>query len=88
MLRVGREGGQAQIPVSERNTWDPCQKFNALEASGGSDGEESACNAGDPGSIPGSGRSPGVGNGNLVFLPGEFHEQRSLTGYSPWGCKE
>ena len=29
----------------------------------GSDGKESACNAGDPGSIPGSGRSPGVGNG-------------------------
>ena len=26
--------------------------------------KESACNAGDPGSIPGSGRSPGVGNGN------------------------
>ena len=23
-----------------------------------------------------------------VFLPGEFHEQRSLAGYSPWGCKE
>ena len=30
----------------------------------GSDGKESACNAGDPGSIPGSGRSPGEGNGN------------------------
>ena len=30
----------------------------------GSDSEESACNAGDPGSIPGSGRSPGEGNGN------------------------
>ena len=27
-------------------------------------GEESACNAGDPGSIPRSGRSPGEGNGN------------------------
>ena len=31
---------------------------------GGSDGKESACNAGDPGSIPGSGRSLGEGNGN------------------------
>ena len=30
----------------------------------GSDGEASAYNAGDPGSIPGSGRSPGEGNGN------------------------
>ena len=31
---------------------------------GGSDGKESACSVGDPGSIPGSGRSPGEGNGN------------------------
>ena len=31
---------------------------------GGSDGEESACSAGDPGSILGSGRSPEEGNGN------------------------
>ena len=31
---------------------------------GGSDGKESACNAGDPDSVPGSGRSPGEGNGN------------------------
>ena len=23
-----------------------------------------------------------------VFLPGEFHGQRSLAGYSPWSCKE
>ena len=31
---------------------------------GGSDGKVSACNVGDPGSISGSGRSPGEGNGN------------------------
>ena len=31
---------------------------------GSSDGKESVCNAGDLGSIPGSGRSPGEGNGN------------------------
>ena len=31
---------------------------------GGSDCKESVCNAGDPGSIPGSGRSPGEGNGD------------------------
>ena len=30
---------------------------------GGSDGKESACNAGDPGSIPGLGRSPEGGHG-------------------------
>ena len=33
---------------------------------GGSDGKESACNAGDPGLIPGSGRCPGGGNGHPV----------------------
>ena len=32
--------------------------------SGGSDSKESACNAGEPGLIPGSARSPGEGNGN------------------------
>ena len=50
----------------------------------------SACNAGDLGSIPGSGRFPGEGNGNplqSVFLPGESHGQTSLAGYSPWGRK-
>ena len=31
---------------------------------GGSDSKESACNAGDQGSIPGSGSYPGEGNGN------------------------
>ena len=31
---------------------------------GGLGGKESTCNAGDPGSIPGLGRSPGEGNGN------------------------
>ena len=30
---------------------------------GGSEGKESACNAGNPGLIPGSGKSPGEGNG-------------------------
>ena len=44
----------------------------------------------DAGSILGSGRSPGNANGQPtpVFLPGEFHGQRSLAGYSPWGRKE
>ena len=37
--------------------------------------------------IPGLGRSPGGGNGKptQVFLPGGFHGQRRLAGYSPWG---
>ena len=90
-----------------------------------SPGKESACNTGDPGSIPGLGRSTGEGIGyplqyswvflmaqlvknppamretcvwslggkipwrrewlpTTVFLPGEFHGQSSLAGYSPW----
>ena len=57
---------------------------------GALDGKESASNIGDPASIPGSGRSPGEGDGfsTPVFLPGEFHGQRSLASYSPWGHKE
>ena len=50
---------------------------------------KSACNAETWGSIPGWGRSSEEGNGNTaVFLPGEFHGQRSLAGYSSWGRKE
>ena len=36
---------------------------------GGSHSKESACNAGDPGSIPGSRRSPGEGNGYPLHYP-------------------
>ena len=65
--------------------------------------KESACNAGDPGSIPGSGISAGEGadyplftfmhwrrkwQPTPVFLPGESHGQRILVGYNPWGHKE
>ena len=38
--------------------------FLIMGFSGDSVGKESACNTGDPGSIPGLGRSPGEGNGN------------------------
>ena len=38
--------------------------YRALCFPGGSDGKASACSAGDPGLIPGLGRSPGEGNGN------------------------
>ena len=54
---------------------------------GSSDDKESACNVGNQGLIPGSGRSPGEGNGNPVFLPGVFYGQRSLAGNSLWGLK-
>jgi len=56
----------------------------------GKDGKESICNAGDLGSIPGLGRSPGGGHGYPLHYSclGEFHGQGSLVGYSPRGCKE
>ena len=56
----------------------------------GSDGKESACNAEDLGLIPGLGRSSGEENGNpLQYSDLENpHGQRSLVGYSPWGCKK
>ena len=50
-------------------------------------GKESACNAGDAGSIPGSGRPPGGRHGNPCQY-GEPLGQRSLVGHSPWGLKE
>ena len=54
---------------------------------GGSNGKESACNAGDASSTPELGRSPGGGN-SPVFLPRECHGQRNLAGYSPWHHKD
>ena len=57
---------------------------------GGSEGKASAYNVGDLGSIPGSGRSPGEGNGNLLSIlawkiPWAVEPGRL---YSPWGRKE
>ena len=61
-----------------------CQGFP-----GGSDGKESACNAGEPGSIPGLGRSPGEGNGHHSSIlawriswteePGGLHTVHGVT---------
>ena len=52
--------------------------------------KNSPADAGNMGSIPGSGRSPWrrEWQPTPVFLPGEFHGQRSLVGYSPLGHKE
>ena len=45
---------------------------------------------GDASSIPGSGRSPGIGDGNPLKYSclEKSHGQRNLEGYSPWGHKE
>ena len=56
---------------------------------GGSDGKESACNAGDTGLIPGSGSSPGEGNGNpLQYSCLENSMNRGALWASPWSCKK
>ena len=52
--------------------------------------KKSACHVGYLGSIPGSGRAPGEGNGysfqySCLENP---HGQRSLAGHSPWGHRE
>ena len=50
---------------------------------GYSDGKESACNAGDLGLIPGSGRPPWrrIWQPTPILLPAESHGQKSLAGY-------
>ena len=50
---------------------------------GGSAGEESACNTGNLGSIPGLGRSPGEGKDDPLQYPGLKNPMDS-----PWGFKE
>ena len=57
---------------------------------GGSDGKASACNAGDPGSIPELGRSPGEGNGNPLQYSclKNSMDREAWGGYSPWDHRE
>ena len=91
--RLGFPGSSAG-KESTRNAGDPevrkmCGRRDRLPTPvflgfpGGSDGKESTCNADweDP-------LEKGVWQPTPVFLPGEFHEQRSLAGYSPWCHKE
>ena len=67
--------------------------FKIKRFPGDSVGKESACNAGDTGDM---GLISGCGKISWrktwqptpVFLPGQFHVQRSLAGYSPCGRKE
>ena len=57
---------------------------------GGSEWKSSALSTRDPGSTPGSGRSPGEGNGNPLQYSclEKSHGWRRLVGYSPWDHKE
>ena len=68
-----------------------------MDFPGGSDGKASVYDAGDPGSIPGLGRSLGEGNGNPLqyYCLEKSHRQRSLVGSmgrkeshtTPWVAK-
>ena len=58
---------------------------------GGLAGKESACNAGDPCSVPGSGRSPGEGDGYPLqhsCLENSMDREAWKATYSLWGYKE
>ena len=74
---------ETQVPFPLRRDKLPTLVF--LGPSGGSDSEESACNVGDLGLIPGLGRSPGGGHGNPFQYSSleNPHRQRSLVGHSP-----
>ena len=52
--------------------------------------KESACNAGDPGLIPGLGRSSGEGNGSPVQYSclENSMDKGAWQATSPWGCQE
>ena len=54
----------------------------------GSDGQESACSAGDSGSIPRLGRLPEEGNGNPLQCSCLENPMEEPSGYSPWDRKE
>ena len=86
--------GSASYPTRTHISPDHCSRHLDTQClfediTGGSDSKASACNAGNLGSIPGSGRSPGEGNGNrLQYSCLENPMERSLTGYSPRGRRE
>ena len=63
-LRTGDPRSRSRLPSVGASSRSITSLSGVPQArSGGSDGKETACSAGDPGSIPGSGRSPGEGNG-------------------------
>ena len=83
-------GATGGTDLAFSKTWKPATvAFGDLGFPGGSDGKESACNAGGLGLVLGPGRSLGEGHGNpLQYSCLKCHGQRSLAGYSPWDGKE
>ena len=71
--------------IHKHNTW-----LNLFGFPWWLSGKESICQYRRPGFHPWVGKIPcrRKWQPTLVFLPGEFHGQGSLAGYSSWGCKE
>ena len=83
---MGEGSGKVQcLCYKIRNSWGYNVGFP-----GGSVVEKISANARDPGSIPGSGRSPREGSGTPLQYSclQKSHGQRSLVGYSPWDFKQ
>ena len=87
---AGRLGSSADLGWAAQVSWGWLATDQQKNFPGGSGSKASAYDVGDMGSIPGSGRSPGEGNGNPLqySCPEKSHGQRSLVGYSPWDGKE
>ena len=62
-------------------------KINLRAATGGSDGKETACNTGDPGSIPRLGRSPGGGNTHSSILAWRISRTEEPSGLQSVGSQ-
>ena len=82
---LGKRRGWTGVTQTESCRREPSALIDRSRAGAqiadGSDGKASACNAGEPGSIPQSGRFPWRRKWQLtpVFLPGKFHGWRSLV---------
>jgi len=90
---ISKEWGQVARKVSQgklRNKGQYKTLKYIMGCPGGSAVKNSPTNAGDTGFDPWVGKMPWSRKrqSTPVFLPGKLHGQRSLEGYSPWGCKE
>ena len=74
--------------LEKKKKWDTTPAFQAMVVV--KNPSANARDIRDAGLIPESGRSPGGGHGRewSSILARETKGQRSLVGYSPWGCKE
>jgi len=94
-VRKGPGHGETRLATLMLSRPAQCMGWERAEQTadgfpGGTDGKESTCHKGDPGSIPGLGKISWrrEWQPTPVFLRRESQGQRNLASYSPWGCKE